>query len=55
MLRKFILDEDGMGVVEVILIIIVLISIVAIFRNQITSLVNAIWKNINRDAKEIYN
>ena len=55
MIKTFMQSEDGMGAVEIILIIIVLISIVAIFRNQITSLVNTIWKNINRDAKDIYN
>ena len=33
-IKKFIKDEGGMGVVEVILIIVVLISLVLIFKNQ---------------------
>lgn len=51
---RFINEEDGMGVVEVILIIVVLIAMVAIFKDQIESLVNNIWKSINKDAKKIY-
>lgn len=50
----FLKDESGMGVVEIILIIVVLIAMVLIFKNQITTLVNNIWKSINQDAKKIY-
>ncbi len=46
--------EDGMGVVEVLLIIVVLVGIVIIFQKQITQLVNKIWKAINRDASKVY-
>ena len=47
-------DESGMGVVEIILIIVVLIALVIIFKEQITTLVNNIWKSINSSAKKIY-
>lgn len=47
-------SEDGMGVVEVLLIIVVLIAMVIIFQDQITQLVNKIWKSINKDASSIY-
>ncbi len=50
----FLKDESGMGVVEIILIIVVLIAIVLIFQEQITDLVNNIWKSINQNAKKIY-
>jgi Flp pilus assembly pilin Flp len=43
-----------MGVVEIILIIVVLIAMVIIFKEQITTLVNNIWKSINENAKKIY-
>mgnify|MGYP004523139139 FL=1 len=46
--------EDGMGVVEILLIIVVLVGIVIIFQKQITQLVNKIWKAINRDASTVY-
>ncbi len=51
---EFLEDESGMGVVEIILIIVVLIAIVLIFKNQITELVNDIWESINKEAKKIY-
>jgi Flp pilus assembly pilin Flp len=54
MLKDFLLDEDGMGVVEVILIIVCLVAIAAIFKKQIVTLVNNIWTSINKDAKDIY-
>ena len=39
-------DEDGMGTVEIILIIVVLIGLVIIFRTQIQEVVNNIFKKI---------
>lgn len=50
----FMQDESGMGVVEIILIIVVLIALVIIFKEQITTLVNNIWESINSSAKKIY-
>lgn len=52
-LKEFILEEDGMGTVEIILIIVVLIGLVVIFKKQITSLVNSILKKITSTAKSI--
>ena len=39
-LKRFINDESGMGVVEVILIIVVLIGLVIIFQTQIKKVVS---------------
>ena len=47
-------DESGMGVVEIILIMVVLIAMCIVFKQQITSLVNNIWNSINKNAKKIY-
>lgn len=38
----FLNEEDGVGVVEIILILVVLISLVLIFKKQLTSLVKSI-------------
>ncbi|MBR0145075.1 MAG: hypothetical protein IJM25_00240 [Eubacterium sp.] len=46
-------NDRGVAVVEVILILVVLIALVIIFRDQITSLVASIWKSINGDAKDL--
>ena len=45
--KTFLKEEDGMGVVEIILIIVVLVSLVAIFKKEITSVVNTILKKIS--------
>ncbi len=50
----FLKDESGMGVVEIILIIVVLIAMVLIFQEEIKDLVNNIWDSINKSAKKIY-
>lgn len=53
-IKNFVDDESGMGVVEVLLIIVVLIAMVLVFQEQISSLVNNIWKSIGKSAKKIY-
>lgn len=52
--KNFLLDESGMGVVEILLITVVLIAMVLIFQDKITSLVNKIWTSIGKSAKKIY-
>ena len=52
--KRIMQEEDGMGVVEVILIIVVLVAMVLIFKEQISALVETIWTTINRDAKKVY-
>ncbi len=46
-------DDRGIGVVEVILILVVLIGLVVIFRDQLTSIVNGIFGRIAEDAGAI--
>ena len=46
-------DEKGIGVVEVILILVVLIGLVIIFKSQLTSLVNTIFEKITSDSSGI--
>lgn len=53
MLQQFWEEEDGIGVVEVILILVVLIGLVIIFKEQITKLVNDIFKTITKQAGRI--
>ena len=48
--RQFIKEEDGMGTVEVILIIVVL---VVIFKEKITEIVNSIFSKITNQTKKI--
>lgn len=46
LLNKLINDNRGMGVVEIILIILVLVGLVVIFRTKITSIVNSIFSKL---------
>lgn len=48
--RCFLREEDGMGTVEIILIIVVLIGLVIIFKNQITTIVNNLFKKITNEV-----
>ncbi len=51
LMQRFIKEEDAIGVVEVILILVVLIGLVIIFRTQLTSIVNNIFSKINSKVK----
>lgn len=53
LLEKYIKDEEGMGVIEIILIIIVLISLVVLFKDQISSLVKTILSKMTTNAKKV--
>lgn len=52
--REFLAEEDGVGVVEIILILVVLIGLVMVFKTQLTTLVNNIFSKINANAGKIY-
>lgn len=52
-IKNFWNDESGMGVVEVVLIIIVLVGLVMLFKKQITSLVNMLLSKMSSQAKQI--
>ncbi len=45
-IKAFFKDERGMGTVEVILIIVVLVALVVIFKSQITVIVNSLFDKI---------
>ena len=52
--KKFWNEEDGMGVVEIVLITVVLIvPFVIIFKSQITSLVNKLLSKMTSQANKI--
>lgn len=48
--REFLKEEDGMGTVEVILIIVVLIGLVIIFKTQITAIVTKLFGKITNEV-----
>ncbi len=52
--KSFLMDEDGVGVIEIVLILVVLIGLVIIFKKQINTLLENIFKQINSKSKEVY-
>ena len=50
---EFMKEEKGIGVVEVILILVVLIGLVIIFKEQLTSLVKNILSKITKQSNSI--
>ncbi len=52
-IQCFLRDENGIGVVEIVLILVVLIGLVILFKNQLNSLMKTILNNIRGDALSI--
>lgn len=52
-IRRFLLEEDGIGVVEIILVLVVLIGLVVIFKKQLTTLVENAFSNISTKANSL--
>lgn len=46
-------EEEGMGTVEVILIIVVLVGLVLIFKKQITDIVNKLFEKISSQSQTV--
>ena len=51
--REFLREEDGMGTVEVILIIVVLVGLVILFKDQITKIVNNLFNKITTQTGKV--
>lgn len=51
--KNFLTEEEGIGVVEVILILVVLIGLVIIFKKELTALINDIFEKITEQAGKI--
>lgn len=50
--RELLAEEDGMGTVEIILIIVVLVGLVLIFKDQITAIVESIFSKITKQTNK---
>ncbi len=52
-IRRVLFNDEGIGVVEVILILVVLIGLVIIFQDQLTALVESIFSRITSESSRI--
>lgn len=46
-------DDRGIGVIEIVLILVILIALVLVFKNEITSIVTNAFARISGDANSI--
>ena len=53
-LRKKLGSKSGVGTIEIILILVVLVALVLIFKNQILSLASTIFGQIGKSVKSVY-
>ena len=51
--KQFLREEDGIGVVELILILVVLIGLVLIFKDSLRELVTEIFETITEGASDV--
>ena len=51
--KAFMEEDQGVGVIELVLVLVVLIGLVIIFKKQITTLLENIFKEINSQSKEV--
>lgn len=51
--NKFWEEEDGVGVIEIVLILVILIGLVLVFKEQITAIVNNAFTSISGNAGKI--
>lgn len=51
--RQSVQNNSGMSVVELLLILVVIIALVLIFKNQLTELVNTIFEKITSESSGI--
>ena len=51
---SFIKEEDGIGVIEIVLILVVLIGLVILFKRQIKQLLDNVFQEINSQSGEVY-
>lgn len=53
-LDKKLKSETGIGTVEIILILVVLIALVILFKDQILALATSIFGQVNKSVKNVY-
>lgn len=52
--KSFLMDEDGVGVIELVLILVVLIGLVIVFKKQVNTLLTNIFKQTTASRRRIY-
>ena len=53
LIKLFLEDESGVTVIEIVLILVVLIGLVIIFKNQLNSLIQSLLDKITKQSSSI--
>lgn len=53
LIKRFMVDEEGISTVEVILILVVLVALVLIFKEEMTKIVEDVFDAITSKVKKI--
>lgn len=51
--KRFAIEENGIGVVEIVLILVVLVGLVVIFKDEVGGVVDDAMRKFTRNAKGI--
>ncbi len=54
-IKQFIKEDDGVGTVEVVLLLVVIVALVVIFRKQIKGIVDKAMTKVNEDSESVIN
>ncbi len=52
-LSTFMKEEDGVTVVEIVLILVVLVGLVVIFKSQLTAILSKVLGNVSKQANSL--
>jgi Flp pilus assembly pilin Flp len=52
-LKRFLTEEDGLSTVEIILILVVLVGLVLIFKEEMIKIVESIFKTITKQVNKV--
>ena len=53
LLKRFWMEEDGIGVVEIVLILVILVALIVIFQDKITTIISNAFSQIDDGAGTI--
>ena len=53
LLSRFVKEEDGLSTVEIILILVVLVGLVLIFKEEMVKIVQTIFGNITKQVNQV--
>lgn len=53
LMKRFIEEEDGLSTVEIILILVVLVGLVLIFKEEMIQIVESVFKTITKQINKV--